>query len=126
MTNAFKVVRPRSAEATTMKTVAIDFDGVIHKYSKGWQNGEIYDEPIKGAFEAIMKLYKTGWTIAIFTARENLTPVEKWFWKQYDKAFPNSEHIPITITNKKPPATWYIDDRAIAFTNWADTLNKIH
>lgn len=30
-------------------TISIDFDGVIHQYSKGWQNGEIYDPPIRGA-----------------------------------------------------------------------------
>ena len=29
-------------------TIAIDFDGVIHKNSKGFHDGTIYDEPIEG------------------------------------------------------------------------------
>lgn len=28
------------------KTIVFDFDGVIHRYSKGWQNGSIYDKPV--------------------------------------------------------------------------------
>lgn len=38
------------------RTIAVDFDGVIHKYSKGWQNGSIYDEPVEGAKEALLEL----------------------------------------------------------------------
>lgn len=33
------------------KTICVDFDGVIHKYSKGWQGDVIYDEPVEGAKE---------------------------------------------------------------------------
>ena len=108
-----------------MRTVAIDFDGVIHRYSKGWQDGEVYDEPVEGAFEAIMELYKAGLSIAVFTARDDLVPVERWFWKWYNKIFPSSEHIPVHFTNKKPRALWYVDDRGIAFKNWSDALDEI-
>ena len=38
------------------KSISIDFDRVIHKYSEGWKDGTIYDEPVDGAIEAIKRL----------------------------------------------------------------------
>lgn len=49
-------------------TVAVDFDGVIHAYTKGWQNGEIYDPPMPGAFEALDQLMATH-PVFIHTSR---------------------------------------------------------
>ena len=33
--------------------IGIDFDGVIHKNSKGFYDGTIYDDPIEGVEEAL-------------------------------------------------------------------------
>jgi len=59
------------------RTIAIDFDGVIHKYSKGWQDGEIYDSPVEGAIKAINQLLFDGYSVFIFSTR---TPkvIKKW------------------------------------------------
>lgn len=50
-------------------TIAVDFDGVIHAYSKGWQDGTIYDEPIPGAFDGLRTLMHHG-PVFIHTTRE--------------------------------------------------------
>ena len=52
------------------KTICIDFDGVIHDYSKGWRGIDVYDRPIAGSKEALLAL---GWIIIIYTTR-NDTP----------------------------------------------------
>lgn len=99
-------------------TIAVDFDGVIHAYRKGWHDKTVYDVPVEGAFDAIHKLQKKGYTVYIFTAR-NADEVLVWM----------KEHWPIgyglipEISNVKRAAVAYIDDRAIRFTNWTDMLN---
>lgn len=97
-----------------VKTIAIDFDGVIHRYSNGWCGGRIYDEPMEGAIESMERLIKKGFKVVILTARDDLEPVREWLTKHN---FPD-----VTVTNTKPPAIAYIDDRAIRFTNWTDMV----
>lgn len=50
------------------KQLAIDFDGVIHKNSKGFYDGTIYDEPIEGSIQAVKELAEK-YDIVIFTAK---------------------------------------------------------
>ena len=96
-------------------TICVDFDGVIHKYSKGFQDGEIYDPPIEGAIDALHKLKERGYNVVILTSRNNTIPKVKEWVKKY--LGPDIE-----VTNRKLPALAYIDDRAIRFTNWDDIL----
>lgn len=137
-----------------MKTIAIDFDGVIHKYSKGWQDGVIYDEPIKGAEEFLRNvLIDENFTIFIFSTR-NARQIKKWLIAKMPFTFGpmavdcgmmncgqvgwDVKIIPfwtkfwnktdaIGITNRKLPAIVYIDDRAVKFEggNWDVILNLI-
>ena len=48
--------------------LAIDFDGVIHKNSKGFFDGTVYDEPINGVKDALEQLSKK-YKIVIFTCK---------------------------------------------------------
>lgn len=60
-----------------MKTIAIDFDGVIHAYTKGWQDGSIYDVTIDGSIEAINDLMRSGVSVVIFSTRSS-RQIIKW------------------------------------------------
>jgi len=136
-----------------MKTIAIDFDGVIHKYSKGWQDGKIYDEPFENVFNHISKLMEEN-TVFIFSARSP-RQIKKWmishcvFDEYIDMGSYAEQHythlkygfevqlIPfwtkfwnkknvLGITNRKLPAQVYIDDRALRFNgDWEETLKEL-
>ena len=120
------------------KRLLIDFDRVVHQYSKGWKDGSIYDAPVPGALEAIKTLQSQGWEIVIFTTRStdgNIRnkKIQNWLLKFdicshcigliHDINKLNFKPNQVLITNTKIPARAIIDDRAIRFTNWRDILN---
>lgn len=119
-------------------TISIDFDGVIHQYSKGWQNGEIYDRPIIGAARFIYDcMFEKNWSVFILSTRD-AKQIEKWcratLFQNKDLPFeitiiPNDVEKPfwnkkknLGITNRKLAAHIYIDDRAYKFTGKFDNL----
>ena len=100
------------------KTLLIDLDGVLNKYSGEYDENYIPD--IKnGAVEFLENLHFSGFDIKIFTTR-NLLLTSKWLIKN------NIDHLINDVTNVKTTAFLHIDDRCIRFDgNYNDTLEKI-
>ena len=101
------------------KTIVFDFDGVIHKYSNGWQDGSIYDEPVNGIKDLINELHK-DYDIYIVTTRARdlgqQIAVEDYL-KKYNIEFD-------CVTSIKVPAQLYIDDRSICFNGKVEDLRN--
>ena len=109
--------------------IGIDFDGVIHKNSKGYYDGTIYDDPVDGSYDALKKLSQEH-TVIIYSCKakpdrgliNGQTGTELiWQWlKKHDMA-----QFVSKVTAEKPRARYYIDDKAIRFTDWKSAFEKI-
>lgn len=111
------------------KTIALDFDGVIHDAYEGWGDGTCYGEPLPGALEAIKSLSEK-YKVVIFTAKARIDRplvngktgaflVLKWLEKY------NVDQYVSLITSEKPRAELYVDDNGYRFENWNNTLDYI-
>jgi len=101
------------------KTLAVDFDGVIHKYSKGFQGLEnAYDPPMEGAIEVLQRLKDRGYVLKIMSSRPALV-IEEWL-KKYEMS-----HLFDIVSNSKFAATVYIDDRGFHFEDWETVEEKL-
>jgi hypothetical protein len=43
-------------------TLAIDYDGVINPYSKGWQKGELYETKVTDGFWQWLERFDGDWS----------------------------------------------------------------
>jgi hypothetical protein len=109
--------------------IAIDFDGVIHSFELGYYDGTIYGTPLPGSIDSIKRLHKR-FKLVIYTAKaksdrpliNGKTGVELiWEWLGKYKIDPYISEI----TAEKPRAICYIDDKAIKFVNWDQTLHEL-
>lgn len=95
------------------KTVAMDFDGVLHAYTSPWTKAtEINDGPTPGALEAVLQYLDADYEVVVYSSRANDPEgrlcIQDWL---EDHGFPGLE-----VTSKKPAAILYIDDRGYTFT----------
>jgi hypothetical protein len=122
-----KVIGPHKRRAM------IDLDKTIHKYSKGYKDGTIYDEPFVGAKEVIDFLRKNGYEIVIFTSRASVGNCKEMGSDRQDQInqvadwLDNNDIYYDKITGDKLAADFYIDDKAIHIPNgdWNVVMNVI-
>jgi hypothetical protein len=112
------------------KVVCVDFDGVIHRYRYGWSDGTIYDKPVSGCLSTMEELQDHFDEVVIFSTRafdktingvlqkNQIEEMREWL------AYYNVPYSRIA-TEGKPIADYYIDDNAIRFESWNQTIADI-
>lgn len=110
-------------------TIVLDFDGVIHKGSKGFYNGTVYDDPVEGTKEAL-KILSRKYRLVISSCKADpqrplvngKTGIQLiWEWLiKHDFA----QYIEV-VTHEKVRAKYYIDDKGITFTSWKEVLKVL-
>jgi len=109
--------------------IAIDFDGVIHKCSKGYYDGTIYDDPVHGVAGSLKEISKK-YSIIVHTCKAkadrglvNGKTGTQLVWEWLSK-HDLSQYIS-KVTSEKPRAVCYIDDKSIEFRQWEDCISSL-
>lgn len=118
---------------TRPQTVAVDFDGVLHTYERGWDDGTIYGDWVPGSVAALTQLMRQ-YAVFIHTTR-SARQVAQWIERQSGRGFECTTRVPrsgfwnergvLLVTGQKLPAVAYIDDRAVRFTAWPEALTAV-
>ena len=108
--------------------LVLDFDGVVHSYTSGWEGADVVsDPPVPGAIEFIQTALQRL-DVCIFSSRSGqdggILAMRSWLWRHAGRQIPaNVDHWTneVRFPAEKPAAFLTIDDRAITFDGaWPD------
>lgn len=102
-------------------TIAVDFDGVLHDPYRR-RPGSRLGAPVDGAQESMARLRRRGHHLIVHTCR----PVGDVRVRNQLLEWGRAEGIGWhDLTNAKPLADVYLDDRAVRFENWEQALAEL-
>ena len=87
--------------------ICVDFDGVLNTYDR-WVSPEYLHPMRPGAAQFLRELNESGYAVVVFTTRWH-----EWVrrWLEENKVTQYVEDV----TDRKPPAAVFLDDRAVCF-----------
>ena len=102
--------------------LCVDFDGVIHSYSSGWQGADVVsDPPVPGAIDFLVRAGER-FDVRIYSSRSSQpggieamdAALQRW---AMEHAFATDREVVLNVSfpAQKPAAFLTIDDRAICF-----------
>lgn len=99
------------------RTVAVDFDGVLHQYVSRWTSREeIHDPPVDGAIPFLRSLLDADLDVVVFSVRcqsaAACEAIERWL---LEHGLEPSYAARIRFEHGKPQAIVYLDDRGLRF-----------
>lgn len=94
-------------EGDLRPVICVDLDGVLNLFDS-WRSPEYFHPLRPGAREFLARLNQEGYRVVIFTVRW-YEWVEKWLNENGVREFVDE------VTDRKPPARVYLDDRAVCF-----------
>ena len=107
----------------TKPTLCVDFDGVIHSYTSGWQGADVVlDPPVPGALE-FLRTASEHFDVCIYSSRSHEPGGSRAMqdWMVHHGFDPDFVHFTLFWPRHKPSAFLTIDDRALTFTGtWPD------
>jgi hypothetical protein len=112
--------------------LCVDFDGVIHSYSSGWQGATIIpDPPVPGALRWLLRASE-WWDVQVYSSRTKepggVQAMRDWLRVHSIEEWGDSDERErllhsVSFPEQKPAAVLSIDDRAICFDGVWETLD---
>jgi len=96
--------------------LCLDFDGVCHSYTSGWQGVDVITDPPVEGLEAFLREALEHFAVMVYSTRSGDTrgrmAMYRWFLTHFPEALVHQLAFPV----EKPPAVVTLDDRALTFT----------
>lgn len=103
--------------------LCVDFDGVLHAYTSGWQGADVVsDGPVPGAVDFLSRA-TDHFDVRIYSSRSSQdggraamgAALAEWIREWATTAPEDATRPVITIAAEKPAAFLTLDDRAVCF-----------